>query len=74
MVSGAAQQGPLSYKEIERAQLVRPILQLFGVGDGELRQEQAEGIGTDTARLLGCAGYFRMAQQNGKQQLFMGRS
>jgi CRISPR-associated protein Csm3 len=61
-LSGAAQQGPLSYKEIERAQLVRPILQLFGVGDGELRQEQAEGIGTDTARLLGRAVHRKMAQ------------
>jgi CRISPR-associated protein Csm3 len=45
-LSGAVQQGPLSYKEIERAQLVRPILQLFGVGGGDqLRPEQAAELG-----------------------------
>jgi CRISPR-associated protein Csm3 len=45
-LSGAVRQEALSYKEIERAQLVRPILQLFGVGGGDqLKEEQAEELG-----------------------------
>jgi CRISPR-associated protein Csm3 len=44
-LSGAVRQEPLSHKEIERAQLVRPILQLFGVGGGQLTREQAEELG-----------------------------
>jgi CRISPR-associated protein Csm3 len=45
-VSGAVQQQPLSYREIEPAQLVRTILQLFGVGGGDrLKPEQAAELG-----------------------------
>jgi CRISPR-associated protein Csm3 len=45
-LSGAVRQEPLSYKEIERARLVRPILQLFGVGGGDqLKPEQAAELG-----------------------------
>jgi CRISPR-associated protein Csm3 len=45
-LSGAVRQEPLSYKEIERAQLVKPILQLFGVGGGDqLKPEEAAELG-----------------------------
>lgn len=45
-LSGAVQQGPLSYKDIGRAQLVKPILQLFGIGGGDqLKPEEAEELG-----------------------------
>lgn len=45
-LSGAVRQEPLSYKEIEQAQLVRPILQLFGIGGGyRLTEEQAAELG-----------------------------
>jgi CRISPR-associated protein Csm3 len=45
-LSGVVRQEPLSYKEIERAQLVRPILQLFGVGGGDqLKPEEAAELG-----------------------------
>jgi CRISPR-associated protein Csm3 len=45
-LSGAVRQEPLSYREIERARLVRPILQLFGVGGGDqLTPEQAAELG-----------------------------
>ncbi len=45
-LSGAVRQAPLSYKEIEQAQLVRPILQLFGIGGSDqLTEEQAADLG-----------------------------
>jgi CRISPR-associated protein Csm3 len=45
-LSGAVQQQPLSYKDIGRAQLVKPILQLFGIGGSDqLKPEEAEELG-----------------------------
>jgi CRISPR-associated protein Csm3 len=45
-LSGAVQQEPLSYKDVGRAQLVKPILQLFGIGGGDqLKPEEAEELG-----------------------------
>jgi CRISPR-associated protein Csm3 len=45
-LSGAVKPDPLSYKHIEEAPLVRPILQLFGVGGGDqLDPEQAAELG-----------------------------
>jgi CRISPR-associated protein Csm3 len=45
-LSGAVKPDPLSYKHIEEALLVRPILQLFGVGGGDqLKPEQAAELG-----------------------------
>jgi CRISPR-associated protein Csm3 len=45
-LSGAVRQEPLAFKDIERADLVKPILQLFGVGGGDqLTREQAEELG-----------------------------
>jgi CRISPR-associated protein Csm3 len=45
-LSGAVKPDPLSYKHIEEALLVRPILQLFGVGGGDgLTEEQAVRLG-----------------------------
>jgi CRISPR-associated protein Csm3 len=45
-LSGAVKPDPLSYKHIEEAPLVKPILQLFGVGGGDgLTEEQAAQLG-----------------------------
>jgi CRISPR-associated protein Csm3 len=45
-LSGAVQPTPLTYKNIrEDAPLVKPILQLFGVGGGELNETQAKELG-----------------------------
>jgi CRISPR-associated protein Csm3 len=45
-LSGAVKPDPLSYKHIEEAPLVKPILQLFGVGGGDqLKPEQAKELG-----------------------------
>jgi CRISPR-associated protein Csm3 len=45
-LSGAVRPEPLSYKDIrEDAPLVKPILQLFGVGGGELDDRQAKELG-----------------------------
>jgi CRISPR-associated protein Csm3 len=45
-LSGAVQPTPLSYKDIRQdAPLVKPILQLFGVGGGELDDRQAAELG-----------------------------
>jgi CRISPR-associated protein Csm3 len=45
-LSGAVQSGPLSYKEIAKAPLVKPILQLFGIGGGDaLSEDQARELG-----------------------------
>lgn len=45
-LSGAVRQEPLAFKDIERAGIVKPILQLFGVGGGDqLTREQAEELG-----------------------------
>jgi CRISPR-associated protein Csm3 len=45
-LSGAVEPEPLSYKHIERAELVKPILQLFGVGGSDkLTNEEAAELG-----------------------------
>jgi CRISPR-associated protein Csm3 len=45
-LSGAVQPKPLSYPDIERAPLAKPILQLFGVGGSDqLTNEQAAELG-----------------------------
>jgi CRISPR-associated protein Csm3 len=45
-LSGAVQPQPLSYKEIAKAPLVKPILQLFGIGGGDaLSDDQARALG-----------------------------
>ncbi len=44
-LSGAVQPQPLSFTEIGRGELVKPILQLFGVGGGQLKEEQATELG-----------------------------
>lgn len=45
-LSGAVKQEPLSYKEIGQAELVKPILQLFGVGGGDqLKDTEAAELG-----------------------------
>jgi CRISPR-associated protein Csm3 len=45
-LSGAVQQQSLSYSDIARAELVKPILKLFGVGGGDqLKAEQAAELG-----------------------------
>lgn len=45
-LSGAVKPEPLSYKDIRQdAPLVKPILQLFGVGGGELNDAQARELG-----------------------------
>ena len=73
-LSGAVQQEPLSYKEIEQAQLVRPILQLFGVGGGDqLKTRASRRVGTDAARFLGCAVHRPLAQRDRARQSSMGR-
>jgi CRISPR-associated protein Csm3 len=44
--SGAVKPEPLEYKDIRRADLVKPILQLFGVGGGDkLSDQQAAELG-----------------------------
>src|SRR5579883_3335575 len=45
-LSGAVQPQPLGFKDIGRADLVKPILQLFGVGGGDpLDDKQAAELG-----------------------------
>src|SRR5579883_2375773 len=45
-LSGAVKPEPLSYKDIDRALLVKPILQLFGVGGGDqLKDNEAAKLG-----------------------------
>jgi CRISPR-associated protein Csm3 len=44
-LSGAVEPEPLSYKHKDKAPLVKPILQLFGVGGGELDDSQAREMG-----------------------------
>lgn len=44
-LSGAVRPAPLSYADLSRAPLVKPILQLFGVGGGELNEQQALELG-----------------------------
>lgn len=45
-LSGAVKPEPLSYKDIDRAPLVKSILQLFGVGGGDkLSNEEAAELG-----------------------------
>ncbi len=45
-LSGAVKPEPLEYKDIQRAKLVKPILQLFGVGGGDkLTDQQAAELG-----------------------------
>jgi CRISPR-associated protein Csm3 len=44
-LSGAVKPAPLSYKHINRqTPLVKPILQLFGVGGGDLRDDEASAV------------------------------
>lgn len=45
-LSGAVKQEPLGFGDIDKADLVKPILQLFGVGGGDqLSEEQAAELG-----------------------------
>jgi CRISPR-associated protein Csm3 len=45
-LSGAVREEPLGFKDIGRADLVKPILQLFGVGGGDqLKPEEAAELG-----------------------------
>jgi CRISPR-associated protein Csm3 len=44
-LSGAVQPEPLTYQEIGRGELVKPILQLFGLGGGTLTADQAAELG-----------------------------
>jgi CRISPR-associated protein Csm3 len=45
-LSGAVQPQPLSYSDMARAELVKPILKLFGVGGGDqLKPEDAAELG-----------------------------
>jgi CRISPR-associated protein Csm3 len=49
-LSGAVRSEPLSYRDIERAPLAKPILQLFGVGGGDQLTE-AQGADLGPTRL-----------------------
>ena len=61
-------------KKLSEAQLVRPILQLFGVGGGDRAYRGASRrLGTDAARLLGRAIHRKMAQRDRARQSSMGR-